>query len=107
MCILLALYLENRSSNVVVGEATSHKAIAEVGVPQGSVLGPTLYPLYINDFSVMEDTITILFADDAGVIVRDKVCGAAVDKLEAAVNKIIEWASSWNIKPNKNQIGQS
>ncbi len=103
MCKLLASYLNKRTFYVQVGAVTSRIATIEAGVPQGSVLGPLLYLLYTYDFPVFEGIITALFADDAGVIVRDKSYESAVNKLQAAVDIIHEWANDWKIKLNESK----
>src|ERR1043165_9041173 len=61
-------YLENRTQNVVCNEVLSEEGIIGFGVPQGSILGPFLFLLYINDLAKVSYTIfLILFADDTNV----------------------------------------
>ena len=58
-------YLKNRSQNVFINEK-SHKSIT-AGVPQGSVLGPLLFLIYINDISDDLTGLSRLFADDTSL----------------------------------------
>ena len=62
-------YLTERTQMVVVGGASSSALPVLSGVPQGSVLGPLLFPIYINDVTEVisiESSLT-LFADDMAV----------------------------------------
>ena len=54
----------------VRGESSDHAAVRS-GVPQGSVLGPLLFILYVNDFSTYMDVACVLFADDTTLINSD------------------------------------
>ena len=64
---LIFSYLMERSQSVVVNGATSQPVIIKSGVPQGSVLGPLLFLIYINnisDLSFSSECQLVLYADD-------------------------------------------
>ena len=66
MLKLIRSYLQGRQQQVVVGGVTSSTLPVKSGVPQGSILGPLLFILFINDmFScISEGTSIALYADD-------------------------------------------
>ena len=59
-------YLTGRTQSVKIGETDSQKCHITCGEPQGSVLGPLLFLIYINDLPNATDLFTSLFADDTG-----------------------------------------
>lgn len=63
---VLESYLTNRAQKVRIGDVLSDSKDVKVGVPQGSVLGPTLFLIYVNDISSLRLNGRIyLYADDA------------------------------------------
>ena len=64
-CAMISSYLSNRKQCVRYGSEVSGLGLLTVGVPQGSVLGPLLFLIYMNDFSRLFDPgDTLLYADD-------------------------------------------
>ena len=65
-------YLSDRTQYVVLnGSASSHEPVM-AGVPQGSILGPLLFLIYINDITENIESDMTLFADDASVLKKSK-----------------------------------
>ena len=67
---------------VRIGKVTSDKSKIKLGVPQGSILGPLLFIIFINDFGFEKDFFTILFADDTTLVDFDKSLQVAIDKFK-------------------------
>ncbi|BHF83989.1 hypothetical protein SprV_0902713900 [Sparganum proliferum] len=83
-----------RSQRVQVGRQQSSEVSVVSGVPQGSVLGPTLFIVFINDCVKDLDCDAILFADD---IKLWKVIHhvADADHLQANLNRLEDWSKRW------------
>ncbi len=62
--------LESRVSRVHVGGEQSGVIPMHSGVPQGSVIGPLLFLLFVNDLPGVLETMTLLFADDVKMVTR-------------------------------------
>lgn len=88
------LNLNNRRQFVSIGNTLSDTEQVLMGVPQGSVLGPLLFLLYINDFNNSSSAFEFhLFADDSNLFYSN----ATLSDLETIVNNelpsIYEWLS--------------
>ena len=64
---LISSYLANRYQFTCINSTKSDKNLINHGVPQGSVLGPVLFLLYINDLPNVSSLKTFLFADDTAL----------------------------------------
>jgi len=69
---LITSYLENRSQVVHSSGSTSEICYTNCGVPQGSVLGPLLFLIYVNDVSDNIQSSISLFADDTTLYFSSK-----------------------------------
>ncbi|PJE77770.1 hypothetical protein CI610_03303 [invertebrate metagenome] len=97
-------YLSDRIQRVSTEGYHSQFKVVNAGVPQGSVLGPLLFLLYINDITDNVSTNIKLFADDTSlyVIIDDNPAQAA-QALADDLSNIGEWAGIWDIKFNPNK----
>jgi hypothetical protein len=71
------------------------------GVPQGSVLAPVLYNLYINDAPVAPGTHLALLADDTCIYATEKHERRVTNKLQHGLTAVGSWCRHWNIKINE------
>ena len=86
-------FVSGRKQRVVVGGEASDWSDVISGVPQGSVLGPTLFLLYINDMPSTVKTSISLFADDTKLYSPCK----DHDLLQADLDMLCNWSSKWQL----------
>ena len=95
-------YLSNRSQVVKCHGNVSNEKVVNVGVPQGSVLGPILFLVFINDISQHVYTGTAnLFADDTLIYCTGNDIAETKAKLQKCVNEISKWYKLNNIIVNE------
>ena len=85
---LIKSYLTNRMQYIESNEQTSKMLPITIGVPQGSVLGPFLFLVYINDLPNSCDSEILLYADDAVLLCKDKTHDRLKSKSEKEFQKI-------------------
>ena len=88
---LFESYLSNRKQITVIDNCESLLNLIEWGVPQGSVLGPLLFLIFINDIPHASDLGTWLFADDTALVLSAINLSLLQDKMNSEVDKIQEW----------------
>ena len=89
-------FLSNRKFRVLIGDSFSDPRPVLSGVPQGSVLGPILFILYINDMPNQIQNLLLLFADDA------KLCANAskVNVNQTDLDNLAKWQNRWGLTFN-------
>ena len=94
----LSCFLIGRLQSVKVGNSFSEWSPVSSGVPQGSVLGPILFLIYINDmnFSCPELKTLFLFADDAKCFAQIKSISDC-DNLQKSLDSISQWSNTWQL----------
>lgn len=85
-------YLSNRKQYVYLNNTASDLCSLNCGIPQGSVLGPLLFLLYINDFNRCSNIFDFhLFADDSNLFYKQKNCSTLESDINGESNRINEW----------------
>lgn len=105
---LLTSYLSGRSQCVSLNGKSSKRETIRTGVPQGSVLGPLLFLLYINNLtSIAHDEKYILFADDTTFSVRNVDLNAAAEASQAAHTRARVWFEKNNLVLNEDKTSRT
>ena len=89
-------FLDKRTQSVKIKERSSETRIVTSGVPQGSILGPILFLLYIDDLDLMiENQVEVYkFADDIKLcLIYDPNCQDAHMPLQTCINKLYRWCT--------------
>ena len=84
----IASYLSDRKQYVDVNGKNSSCNEVTVGVPQGSVLGPQLFKIFINDLTRLTPGKSILFADDAVLYITDSCLDSCIVKLNLLIENL-------------------
>ncbi|KAF7664264.1 hypothetical protein LDENG_00182270 [Lucifuga dentata] len=88
----LSSYLKNRYQYVKIDDTVSELLQVNCGVPQGSVLGPRLFILYMNDLSMTLDLFKyILFADDTNLFYSGKHLDSMLHTVDREMDKVKNW----------------
>ena len=104
---LLENYLTRRKQRVVLNGQNSEWADIKAGVPQGSVLGPLLFLIYINDLPDGLKSSVKLFADDTSIFSTVKDINESCEVLNADLLQINSWAYQWKMSFNPDPSKQA
>ena len=102
---LIKSYLTERKQCVKVGNVCSSLRNLEKGVPQGSILGPTLYNIFTNDiFYFVENSTLVNYADDNSLTFAHENADIMKCTLEEESNVLIKWFSDNGIRANPDKF---
>ena len=94
-------YLKNRTQTTQVDHYISDKAVVGCGVPQGSVLGPLLFLLYVNDIHRCSNKLRFyLFADDTNILYADKNLKDLEKTVNNELQNLYNWLTANKLTPN-------
>ena len=92
----LKSYISQRYQNVVLNGMESHLCFLEAGVPQGSILGPLLFLIFINDIVDEMECLVNLFADD--ISVQQRIIDiTSFDKVNRDLQRLTGFGKQWLI----------
>ena len=105
----LSQYLENRKARVQLNGCYSRKKTLREGVPQGGVLSPTLFLIYIND--IMKDMHPriqgAMYADDLVLWRAEESIYVAKNRIQQALDVLCEWTKRWMVRLNADKTTYS
>lgn len=97
-------YLQDRTQITVIDQRSSNKSSVTYGVPQGSVLGPLLFLLYVNDIYSSSNKLNFyLFADDTNILYSHKNLKSLENVMNFELNNVFQWLTSNKLKLNQNK----
>ena len=98
-------YLSNRMQCTEIGDTQSKLDYIKCGVPQGSILGPLLFLLYINDIVLSSEVFKFnLFADDTSLFYSNNNQAEAIETINTELEKIAQWLAANKLSLN---VGKS
>lgn len=94
-------YLENRTQAVKYGGSVSELLNINLGIPQGSLIGPLLFLLYINDLpNVSPIILPIMYADDTNIFLSHNDTGMLIRQANIVLDRIYIWLCSNRLSLN-------
>jgi hypothetical protein len=85
-------YLSNRTQCVCINDVLSNPTLIKCGVPQGSILGPLLFTLYVNDIEYASKLLKfVMFADDTNLLLSDTNLDVLISTMNIELLKVTNW----------------
>jgi hypothetical protein len=99
---LIEDFLHDRKQRVLLNGAHSAWSTVTSGIPQGSVLGPILFTIYINDLTDVIENMVKLVADNTKVYAAVNNTDE-IDSLQSDIERLMNWSDTWLLKFNKSK----
>jgi hypothetical protein len=96
-------YLSERTQYVDINNSTSSEKDISTCILQGSILGPILFLIYINDLFLVSSALTLMFADDTFGLKSDNDLNRLIHSMNADINKMAIWFKANKLAVNKNK----
>ena len=94
-------YLDNRYQYVSFDSTESTRRKITCGVPQGSILGPLLFLIYVNDMADVSDKLfTLLFADDTNAFIAGNNVDEMIINMNKELDKLVKWMNANKLSLN-------
>lgn len=93
-------YLSNRKFYCINNTEKSDLRNIKAGVPQGSVLGPTLYNIFISDIPKNNNTMIAMYADDTALLTSSRRICTIISRLQMHLTELENWFDLWRIQVN-------
>uniref|UniRef100_A0A2M4CV42 Putative reverse transcriptase n=1 Tax=Anopheles darlingi TaxID=43151 RepID=A0A2M4CV42_ANODA len=97
---LIDSFLKNRQNQVFIGNSSSNIYTPEAGVPQGSVLSPLLFNIYISDIPTQKKCKQYLYADDIAISSSSTISNAITKNLNNSLKKYEKYCKKWKMQIN-------
>ena len=98
---LLNSYLENRSQQVVINDSVSNTLPINLGVPQGSILGPLLFLIYVNEVpNISHNFTTCIFADDTSFLFEGRCISDVINSCNHGLMLFSDWCIANRLSVN-------
>ena len=100
-------YLSNRSQQCYMSGSLSSPLELKVGVPQGSILGPTLFSIYINDLPLSLNKAEVdIYPDETTIWSSGNTCEEIQQKLQDTLKNVESWFKANGMVPNTTKTKQ-
>ncbi|GBO17647.1 putative RNA-directed DNA polymerase from transposon BS, partial [Araneus ventricosus] len=97
---IIQSYITNRHLTVLVKNSDSTPRKLQAGVPQGGILAPIIFVLYMNDIPQVRNIMISLYADDTAILSQGKTPDKAIVPLQNYLKNLEAWLVRWKIKLN-------
>jgi len=101
---LVYSYLTNRQQCVSINIVNSNLEYVTHGVPQGSILGPLLFLIYINDLPYCLQTIPRFFADYTALLISENILEKTLNIFQSELCNVEKWMYFNNISVNPKKL---